>query len=122
MFQSPQVEPEISLLLHVCDSCRQYLVDIQISKAETSLRSEEEEKIEGFVTKLIAVDKIICGLEEKIVSQLTKVIALVTNYQCPKILNIFLAYILLFIQLCLKIFSGMANSADTDQTAPSGAV
>ena len=33
-----------------------------------------------------------------------------------------LVYILIFMQLFLKIFSGMANSVDPDQTAPSGAV
>ena len=32
------------------------------------------------------------------------------------------AYILLFVQLFLKIYSGMVNSVDPDQTAPSGAV
>ena len=74
--QSPEVEPEISILLHACDSCKQYLVNLQVSRAENSLRSEEEEKIEGFVTRLIAVNKIVCGLEEKIVSQLSKVMIL----------------------------------------------
>ena len=34
----------------------------------------------------------------------------------------FLAEILLFMQLFLKILGGMANNADPDQTAPSGAV
>ena len=46
--------------------------------------------------------------------------------KCPKISNTlfhtFLAQILLFMQLFLKIPSGMANSVDPDQTAPSGAV
>ena len=44
----------------------------------------------------------------------------------PKISNTLfhtiLAKILLFMQLFLKILSGMANSVDPDQTAPSGAV
>ena len=35
---------------------------------------------------------------------------------------LFLAKILLFMQLVLKILSEMANSSDSDQTAPSGAV
>ena len=43
--------------------------------------------------------------------------------KCPKIsdtlFHIILAYILLFMQLFLKILSGMANSVDPDQTAPS---
>ena len=34
----------------------------------------------------------------------------------------FFGLILFFIQLFLKAFSGMANSVDPDQTAPSGAV
>ena len=46
--------------------------------------------------------------------------------KCPKISNtlfhIFSAKILLFMQLFLKILSGMANSVDPDQTAPEGAV
>ena len=33
-----------------------------------------------------------------------------------------MAQILIFMQLFLKILSGMANSVDPDQTAPSGAV
>ena len=45
---------------------------------------------------------------------------------CPKISNTLfhtiLAQILLFMQLFLKILSGMAYSIDPDQTAPSGAV
>ena len=45
---------------------------------------------------------------------------------CPKILNTlfhtFLAKIVPFVHLFLKILSGMANSADPDQTAPEGAV
>ena len=50
-----------------------------------------------------------------------------TNYgKCPKIPNtlfhFILAKILLFMQLFLKVLSGMANSVDPDQTAPSGAV
>ena len=52
---------------------------------------------------------------------------MVNDYsKCPKILNTllqtFLAEILLFMQLFLKILSGMVNSVDPDQTAPSGAV
>ena len=46
--------------------------------------------------------------------------------KCPKILNIlvhtFLAKILLFMQLFLKMLRGMANSEDPDQTASSGTV
>ena len=46
--------------------------------------------------------------------------------KCPNISNnlfhTFLSYFFLFVQLFLKMFSGMANSADPDQTAPSGAV
>ena len=46
--------------------------------------------------------------------------------KCPKISNTlfhtFLAKILLFMQLFHKILSGMANSVDPDQTAPSGVV
>ena len=46
--------------------------------------------------------------------------------KCPKISNTLfhtiLAAILLFMQLLLKMLSGMANSVDPDQTAPSGAV
>ena len=42
--------------------------------------------------------------------------------ECPKISNnlfqSFFAWILLFMQLCLKIFSGMVNSIDPDQAAP----
>ena len=48
------------------------------------------------------------------------------NGKCPKISNTlfhtFLAYIFIFIQLFLKILSGMANRIDQDQTASSGAV
>ena len=54
----------------------------------------------------------------------------VNEYQqygkCPKILNTlfhtFFTKIFLFMQLFLKIVSGMANSIDPDQTAPSEAV
>ena len=46
--------------------------------------------------------------------------------KCPKISNTLfhtiLAYILLFMQLSIKIICGMANSVDPDQTAPLGAV
>ena len=46
--------------------------------------------------------------------------------KCPKISNIlfhmFLAFSFLFIQLFIKILSGMVNSVDPDQTAPLGAV
>ena len=46
--------------------------------------------------------------------------------KCPKISDTFFhnicAYILFFMQLSLKILSGMANSVDPDQTAPEGAV
>ena len=46
--------------------------------------------------------------------------------KCPKISNTlihnFFAHILLFVQPFPKIPSGMANSVDPDQTAPSGAV
>ena len=46
--------------------------------------------------------------------------------KCPKISNTlfhtFLAEILLFMHLSLKMLSGMANNEDPDQTAPSGAV
>ena len=50
-----------------------------------------------------------------------------TNYnKCRKILNTLFQTIwpkfCFFMQLFLKIFSGMANSVDPDQTAPSGAV
>ena len=49
-----------------------------------------------------------------------------TYGKCPKISNTLfhtiLASILLFMLLLLKILSGMANSVDPDQTAPSGAV
>ena len=44
-----------------------------MSRAENSLRSEEEEKKEDFVTKLVAVDRLIAMLQIKIVSQLTQV-------------------------------------------------
>ena len=48
------------------------------------------------------------------------------NYgKYPKIqtlYSILFAYILLFMQLFLKILSEMANSEDPDQTAPSGAI
>ena len=51
---------------------------------------------------------------------------LVLLHEYLKILNtlfhIILALILLFMQLFLKMLSGMANSVDPDQTAPSGAV
>ena len=44
--------------------------------------------------------------------------------KCPKISNllfhIFLAKILHFMKLLLKVLSGMENSVDPDQTAPSG--
>ena len=36
--------------------------------------------------------------------------------------TLFLTKILLFMHLCLKIFSGIANSVDPDQTAPEGAL
>ena len=46
--------------------------------------------------------------------------------KCPKISNTLfstiLAWIMLLMHLFLKILSGMANSVDPDQTAPSGAV
>ena len=46
--------------------------------------------------------------------------------KCSKISNtlfhIFLAYILLFMLLFLKVLHGMANIVDSDQTAPWGAV
>ena len=46
--------------------------------------------------------------------------------KCPKILNtlfhIILAWILLFMQLFLKLLNGMANGVDPDQMSPSGAV
>ena len=52
-----------------------------------------------------------------------------TYSKCPKILNTLntpsftgIALILLFMQLFLKIFNGIANSVDPDQTAPLGAV
>ena len=50
-----------------------------------------------------------------------------TKYgKCPKILNTlfhtFVDKIMLFMWLFPKILSGMANSVDSDQTAPSGAV
>ena len=49
-----------------------------------------------------------------------------TYSKCPKVSNTlfytFLAQILLFMQLFPNILSGMANSADPDKTAPSGAV
>ena len=38
------------------------------------------------------------------------------------IFGIFFFFFFLFMQLFLKILHGMANSADSDQTAPSGAV
>ena len=41
------------------------------------------------------------------------------NVQKFKCYSILLAQIVLFIQLFLKIFSGMANGVDSDQTAPS---
>ena len=43
--------------------------------------------------------------------------------KCPEILTTdFLASILLFMQLFLKILSEMANSADRDQNAPSSLI
>ena len=45
--------------------------------------------------------------------------------KCPSFkyfMSLFLAKILLFMQLFLKILTGMVNSVDSDQTAPSGAV
>ena len=46
--------------------------------------------------------------------------------KCPKILNTlfhtFFGVFSLLMQLFLKMLSGMANSVDPDQTAPSGAV
>ena len=49
-----------------------------------------------------------------------------TYGKCPNILTLysilFFAYFLLFMQLFLKILSGMSNSVDPDQTTPSGTV
>ncbi|XP_053407474.1 uncharacterized protein LOC123547224 [Mercenaria mercenaria] len=69
---SPEVEPEISLLLHVCASCRQYVVDRQVDKAEQELRSEVKDTEEGAISKLIGVNVTITKLQDKIHAQMTK--------------------------------------------------
>ncbi|XP_060597676.1 uncharacterized protein LOC132751516 isoform X2 [Ruditapes philippinarum] len=69
---SPEVEPEVSLLLHVCASCRQYVVDLQVDKVEQDLRSEVKDKAEGVISKLIVVDLSVTILQNKITDHMTK--------------------------------------------------
>jgi hypothetical protein len=73
VFQSPEVEPEVSLLLHVCASCRQYVVDLQVDKVEQDLRSEVKDKADGVISKLIVVDLSVTILQNKITDHMTKV-------------------------------------------------
>ena len=60
------------------------------------------------------------------VAEMKMLFLLKVSSKCPKILNtlfhIILAWILLFMQLFLKLLNGMANGVDPDQMSPSGAV
>ena len=57
-----------------------------------------------------------------LISPQKHVVGMVNVLKFQTLIPYFLAKILLFIQLLLRILSGMANSVDSDQTAPSGAV
>ena len=67
------MEPDISLLLHVCASCRQYVVDLQVDKVEQELRSEVKDTEEGVIPKLIVIDLTVTKLQNEIFVQMTKV-------------------------------------------------
>lgn len=69
---SPEAEPEISLLLHICMNCRQYVVDRQIDRVEQELRSEVKDTEKGVFSKLIKMDVTITTVQDKINTHLRK--------------------------------------------------
>ena len=71
--QSPEVEPEISVLLHVCNNCKTYLVNVQVSKAEKELKSLEIQEKEDVISRLVVVNGNMQGMQGQIAEQLEKV-------------------------------------------------
>lgn len=68
----PEVEPEISVLLHVCTQCRKYLVGLQEERAKHQARLEAKDIDEGVIASLIEVNKSISTLQTKLVYHLAK--------------------------------------------------
>ncbi|KAL4216567.1 hypothetical protein ACF0H5_024290 [Mactra antiquata] len=67
---SPEVEPELSLLLHVCSPCRQFIINNQVKEHEDNLRSEI--KSVSVIDSLIEIDNKLSPIQYKIMDQLSK--------------------------------------------------
>ncbi|KAL3846512.1 hypothetical protein ACJMK2_017492 [Sinanodonta woodiana] len=65
----PVVEPEICLLLRICNPCKEKLVDIQLSAIELSSKSKGASE---FISKLLTVDGTTSDLQNKIDNQLKR--------------------------------------------------
>lgn len=69
---SPEQEPEVSMLLHVCQTCRHYVVQEQITQFEKSLRSEVKVTEDEVMARLLTLDRVISTLQDKTLAQMTK--------------------------------------------------
>lgn len=71
----PGVEPELSVLLHICTACREYVISVQEQRVRAlsrSLRSEVMDTEEEVVKTLIDLDKSISSSQAKVVMHLKK--------------------------------------------------
>ncbi|XP_052252664.1 uncharacterized protein LOC127859352 isoform X2 [Dreissena polymorpha] len=67
---SPEKEPEISLLLHVCEPCHLFLADRQLLRAKKDLSTELKVTREEVVVKVMTWDQAMKKLQLKITEQL----------------------------------------------------
>jgi len=74
VLQCPEVEPEVSMLLYVCDICKRHVVDQQVSQVKASMEPEVKEVTAvNVISKAIELNAMLVKLEDKIGYQLTLV-------------------------------------------------